>query len=1467
MSDSKEDYIDKIAVIGMDCRFPGADNVEEFWTNLANGVDSISSFSEEELRDSGVAEFTFKKDNFVNAKGIIEGVDLFDAEFFEMSPMEAVMLDPQQRVFLECAWKALESAGYNGDKYKGRISVYAGVDANTYMVNNLYSNKEALSNNGDMQFIMSDKDYLSTRVSYKLNLRGPSFTVQSACSSSMVSLHLASESLLSEESDIALIGGVSITFPLKSGFLHEDGGIISPEGRCKPFDKEANGTIYGNGVGVLVLKRLEDAVNDGDTIHAVICGTAVDNDGSLKVGYTAPSVSGQCAVINEALSISGVEADTIGYIETHGTGTKLGDSIEFEALNRVYKKLTTRKNFCALGSVKSNIGHLSTAAGVASLIKTIMCLKKKKIPPTLHYQSPNPSMDFANSPFFINTELIDWHEDKHPRRAGVSCFGLGGTNVHVILEEAPKIERAEPDKEYNIVPISAKSEQALDCAVANLLAYSKENKGTPLADISYTLQEGRKDFAYRKSLVCKSTAELISILEENKEIVANYHQEVRSNVAFMFSGYGSQYINMTLDLYKGNKRFKRTIDECINIINEITKEDYKNYLYLEDYQEEYKTEKADIFKQLFAFPEDNENEKKLRKPSVLYPLLFTVEYALANELLELNVIPSAMIGHSIGEYVAAAIAGVLSTKDALYIVYNRGKLIEELPKGAMLSVNLGYDKIQQYLSDTISLAAINSFNICGVSGDYNSIEQLEKTLIKNNIACKRVETEYAFHSYMMDKVVDKFTEVIAKVKLNKPKIPYISNVTGDWITDEVTEPSYWIKHFRQPVQFFAGIKNMFKDKKYILVEIGPGNSLSSFALQSLGDKDLFNYTIETVRNKNLNIDDSKFFLQAVGKLWTLGIEINWAEIRNNQNVRRISLPTYPFQKTSFFIYKNEKTAEDFTKKSEDIKDYLYYKSWEQAILPKVIKLAEKQYWIIFKEASKVSYDLLNELKKMDQEVITISEGKKFSKVNDKEFIIQGAQVEDYLNIFNEIGSQDTKLINVIDINNEGERVLCLLKALEIIKYPGQLNLTSITQDCFDLCGNEEVKVSGYLIDLTEVINSEFNNINFRLIDVSEQDKSKNLSNSIISSLIHHKSSVTALRNNKCYLRKINKYPNTEKDLVVNTRFKEKGKYIFINALSTGNMSIPRYLGKQLNCNLIFLEEENFKLSDELKDLEGLGIDIRINSIKEYANYSGAKGIICFYEEAVEDKKLIDLDFKELDKKIEANLKEIKLINEIALKNNLEFCMLILPMSFAIGCAGSGEKVIENAAFARVIEELNKENEVAWYIVNCQSKKEDDFSYLQVDTEKQVLLVEKILQLCSGQVFVSPTRLNNFHKINNKDKKENIILYDRPKLNTEYVEGRNEIDEVVIKIWEQVLGINKIGIRDNFFVLGGNSLLALQILFQINKVYKVQVKMAKFLEKPTIEYLSDYISLVQWMSVKEEEREEEIKKEKITSFEI
>ncbi|OQW92060.1 MAG: hypothetical protein BWK78_02785 [Thiotrichaceae bacterium IS1] len=872
-----------LAIIGMSGRFPGASDLETFWRNLRQGVESISFFSEAELLAAGADSAWLKQPNYVAAGGVLADIELFDATFFNFSPREAELTDPQHRLFLECAWEALEQAGYALPDNEKVIGVYAGVGMNSYLLDHLYPHRETLDDFTLM--IGNDKDFLPTRVSYKLNLRGPSVNVQTACSTSLVAVHLAGQSLLNGECDIALAGGVSIHLPQQAGYLYQEGMINSPDGHCRAFEANAKGTVGGNAVGIVVLKRLEEALAAGDPIYAVIKSSAINNDGAVKIGYTAPSMEGQAAVIAEAQSLAGIAAETITYIEAHGTGTELGDPIEIAALTKAFRATTDQTGFCAIGSLKTNIGHTNTAAGVAGLIKTVLALTHRQLPPSLHFVQPNPQIEFANSPFYVNHTLADWHSYGTPRRAGVSSFGIGGTNAHVILEEAPAREPSGTSRPWQLLVLSAKTLSALETSTAKLAQHLAQHPELNLADVAYTLHCGRQPFNHRRMVVVPNRQEAITALRhlESPRVVTGYQQFEQRPVVFMFSGQGAQYLQMAAELYQLEPLFREQVDFCAEYLQPELKLDLRQILY----------PNQDL--------PSKEATWQLNQTAFTQTALFVVEYALAKLWLSWGVHPEALIGHSIGEYVAACLAEVWSLEDALSLVAVRGQMMQALPRGAMLAVSRSEAEITPLLAQGLALAAVNGPTRGVVSGEIDAVTALQTQLSQQGIECRLLQTSHAFHSAMMTPILATFTERVKQIPLQAPQIPFVSNVTGTWITDaEATNPNYWATHLRQTVRFAEGLQTLFADETRILLEVGPGRTLTTLAKQH-PDKTATHLILSSLRPPQENQSEMAFLLNTLGQLWLVGGAVDWSGFYAQERRYRLPLPTYPFERQRYWI--------------------------------------------------------------------------------------------------------------------------------------------------------------------------------------------------------------------------------------------------------------------------------------------------------------------------------------------------------------------------------------------------------------------------------------------------------------------------------------------------------------------------------------------------------------------------------------
>ena len=873
----------EIAIVGMVGRYPGAHNVEELWSNLCNGLESITFFAEDEIDPS--VDLDLRTDpNYVRAKGMLQGAESFDAGFFGISPRQAEIMDPQARLFLELAQEALENSGHTPSQYSGRVGLYAGSGQNTYFERHLCGRSDIINRLGAFQTMLAnEKDFVTTRTSYKLDLTGPSVSVSTACSTSLVATIQAFQGLINHDCDLALAGGISITTPQNTGYLYQEEGILSADGHCQPFDAQAQGTTFNSGAGIVVLKRLADALEEGDRIYAVLKGVGINNDGAGKVSFTAPSVDGQAAAIEQAQAQAGFTPDSMSYIEAHGTATSLGDPIEVEALTQAFQQHTQATQYCAMGSIKGNIGHTVAAAGVAGLIKTALALYYKTIPPSIGFTAPNPQIDFQNSPFYVNTQLTAWPASRLPRRAGVSSFGVGGTNAHVVLEEPPDLAPSSPSRPQQLLLLSAKTPSALDQATSNLHQFFQNHKGLNLADVAYTLQVGRQAYNHRRFVLCQSWNDASQGLETLDGDRSGTRQTVHRDpdIVFVFPGQGSQYVNMGLNFYQSEPVFQSVVDQCAEYLQSLLKLDIRTLLYPEQGQEVAAAE--------------------LKKTIYTQPALFVVEYALAQLWMSWGIRPAAMMGHSIGEFVAACLAGVYSLEDGLKLIAARGQMMWDLPAGSMLSVRAAVDQVQPYLSDQLAIAAINSPGLCTISGPTPDILALEVALTTQEIPCKTLHTSHAFHSPMMDELVSPFKALVQNISLSPPQIPFVSTATAHWITDtQATDPQYWANHLRATVRFADSIQTLWQQSDRVLLEVGPRATTTTLARQQITDKQA-QIAIASLSNTAADHQEWIAILKAMGQLWLAGTEVNWQTFYQNEYRHRLPLPTYPFERQRFWI--------------------------------------------------------------------------------------------------------------------------------------------------------------------------------------------------------------------------------------------------------------------------------------------------------------------------------------------------------------------------------------------------------------------------------------------------------------------------------------------------------------------------------------------------------------------------------------
>lgn len=1491
----------EIAIIGIAGKFPGARNIDEFWQNIQNGVESIRPLTDEYLLSQGVDKESLRHPQYVKAGAVLEDVELFDADFFGFSPREAEILDPQQRLFLECAVEAIETAGYNPQTYQGLIGVYGGAGMNGYLFN-LYTNPKIRNSVSNYQlFLASDKDFLTTRVSYKLNLEGPSVDVQTACSTSLVAVHIACQSLLSGECDMALAGGVAISKQV--GYLYQEGGIYSPDGHCRAFDTHAKGTVSGSGVGIVVLKRLEDAKKDGDCIDAIIKGSAINNDGAFKVSYTSPSIDAQAKVIRAAQLIASVEAETISYIEAHGTGTPLGDPIEIAALTQVFgsKKgaegASGRQKACGIGSVKTNIGHLDTAAGIASLIKAVLALKYKQIPPSLHFEQLNPRACFKNSPFYINTSLSAWETDKLPRRAGVSSFGIGGTNAHVVLEENLTLmtgEESEVKDSWELLLISAKTESALETATANLARYLEAHPDLNLADVAYTLKVGRQEFEHRRFFVCQTIESAKQLLKspDSPDVFTYAHTPTTRSVAFMFSGQGSQYVNMGLELYETQTVFRETVDNCCTLLKPHIDFDLLTLIY--------PIEKG-IGNREQGIGSGNSTPSPLNQTAIAQPAIFIIEYALAKLWMSWGIIPEASIGHSIGEYVAACLAGVFSLEDALKVVAVRGKLMQQQPTGAMLSVFLSANDLQSWLNDEITLAAINSPLLCVVSGKCEAIANLAQRLESSNIACRLLHTSHAFHSPQMSGAEKPFMEVLESVKLNPPAIPFISNVSGTWITaTEATDKAYWVKHLRETVQFAAGIEELTKDSYRILLEVGAGRTLSTFAK---GNELVFT----SLRHPQENQSDQDFILNTLGQLWLTGLKIDWADFYRNkykdEKRYRIPLPTYPFERKRYWIDASTEISQEVTGKNKvkinHDEDWFYVPSWERDKVEFVTaeKLASQKYvWLIFIDAAGIGSEVAQQLGNAGHDVITVAFGDKFDQLGYRQFSINPENRKDYVELLEDLELRELSVERVIHLWNLDEEIskssfadaqklgfyslLHLTKAISQQKISNSIYIKIVTNCLYDVVGEEDLhSIQAPIVGLSKVIAQEYPNIACCNIDVKlgdEKEKTR-LVKQLLSELISQPTDFTIAYRGRYRWREVFKSTelNNRTDAEsaegrgIEVGLREGGIYLIVGDLVNGlGRVFAEYLVNTMQAKVAFIGDEKPTLESEDSLLMRADITSESeieNAISQVeARFGEIHGV--FYSTPMSNEHstatIGELTQNHCEYNFRYKVYGLQVLEKVLQSRKLDFCILQSSLSTVVGGLGLGAYSAANYfvdAFAQQQLTNNIDSSTPWFSVNwdaCDFElkgRNREFSSNMTEfalTPAEVWqATQSILDMAAfPQVVVSKGELDarikqwvNVKPLNETSTISNNCNHTRPNLTNEYVAPRNDIEQAIAKVWQDLLGIDKVGVNDSFFELGGHSLLAVQAIARLREIFQVELEMRSVLfEAPTVSKIADLI---------------------------
>ena len=1527
-----------IAVIGMSCRFPKAKTPEAFWQNLCNGTGCLTEFSKEDLRAAGIEPSIMSHPSYVNKGIVLEDVELFDASFFGFSPRDAEIIDPQHRIFLECAWEALENAGYEPEVYNGLIGVYGGVDSSSYLFN-IFLNPEVMQSAGMFTISLhNDKDSLTTRVSYKLNLKGPALTVQTSGSSSLVAIIQACQGLLNYQCDIALAGGSAINLPQKTGYFYQPGGMASPDGYCRAFDAKSNGTVMGSGAGIIVLKRLEEAINDGDHIDAVIRGFGIGNNGSTvpednvpgSISLSGPYINGQAQAIAAAYKMADVDVESITYIEAHGTGNSLEDSIEISGLTRAFRQSSTKTGFCGIGSVKTNIGYCSSASGVAGIIKTILSLKHQVLAPTLHFTNPNPDIDFANSPFYVVDKLMDWHTPTTPRRAGVSSFGTGGTNAHVILEEAPPLDVSGPSRKWQLLMLSAKTPGALDSLTANLSDHLTTKSNDSLADIAYTLQVGRRRFAHRKIFLLpdEDTATAGDLLRVDSK--SNNGRDDRKSIVFMFTGQGSQYINMGFSLYEQEPLFKDLVDYCCGQLIELLGVDLRKIMYTED-------------------PSASE---QLKQTSLAQPALFVIEYALAKLWMSWGVKPKAMIGHSIGELVAACIAGVFSLEDALRLVASRGKLMQSMAPGAMVVVHQPRNDTLPLLDDTLSIAAVNTPSSCVVSGPFDSIESLEKRLGEKVIPYQRLNTSHAFHSGMMDGIVDLFTKRVEAINLQSPQIPFFSNITGKWMDNEsARDPAYWGKQIRAAVQFSDCMVELLKNPEYTYLEVGPGNSLCTLLYQhrSKLEGEIAFPSLPHPKDKQ---SDEKIIIQTLGELWLAGVEVDWPGYYRHEKRQRVALPTYPFERERYWIDPSKTGTEKSSLRKPDINQWLYIPSWKLTTrestghdnigskngAPKngsihLVNPANEvdnnlntidKPWLVFTNEHEASVIIIEKLKQQNRKLYSVLQKDAFTEIDEYTFGINPAKTDDYFLLLQRLSSKgvepeviihlwnvtDNSLLNSEHQTNSFTSLLYLAQALTKNNIACPIQLKVVSNHLYQLNKMETIESGkAMLVGACKVIPQEFVNITCQNIDISGGPFPGNLSERMIEQVLAEfagKSSdvIVAFRNEKRWAQSY-KPVNMSAGMSNKSMFRKEGVYLITGGLGGIGLALAKYLGKRYKAKLVltgrsfFPHEEGWEdwllthsaedgVSQKIRQfmqLRQLGAEFMVigadvTSLEQMEQlcvqiqnrFGGLHGVI--HSAGVAGGGLIAIKKEEqANKVIDPKVRGTLNLENIFGNKGLDFFVLCSSLSAIVGGVGQIDYCAANNFMDAFAHEKNSHFGTRYISINWDTWGEvgmavntevpEELKYGQqealrngIRNEEGVELFERILAGNYPQVLVSTSELlPRIERLaarqlilpqNGKiqETRKTAVTHVRPRMSVEFEAATTPTETKLTETWIELLGIEKIGINDNFLELGGHSLLAIQLTSRLRSIFNVEFSIQSFFESPTIKTVAAMIDIQQ-----------------------
>lgn len=1472
----------EVAVIGMACRFPGADDWRSFWANLENGIESVQM-----LEEPPVSPKRPGRENFVAARVLLQNKELFDADFFNYRPDEAALMNPQHRIFHECVWEALEDAGCDPDNTRGLIGLYAAGSENlNWKLYSILKNNQVTIDDYTLDYLNS-RDYLASMVAYKLNLKGGVAMVNTACSSTLVAINMAYKSLLLGENDVALAGGISLVTQPQDGYFFEDGMIASRDGHCRAFDKSSSGTVRGEGAGMIVLKRLADARKDGDHIYAVIKGSAINNDGRQKVGFTAPAIQGQVECIKRAHLFAKVLPETISYVEAHGTATKLGDLIEIEALNLAFNHNISHR--CAIGSVKTNLGHLDTAAGVAGFIKTVLSLKNKKIAASLHFTEANPELPFDKGPFFVNAALTNWPAiGGSLRRAGVSSFGIGGTNAHLILEEAPSRVPVVDDTQHYLVMFSARSPQALKNYEKKLLDFLAGEDQIDLNNLCYTLREGRRQFEFRKSLAICSRSELLAALSSApvKQHLPQPPVNAEQSV-FLIPGQGSQYVNMARGIYERNNSFKVIVDEGLQILSQLASEDFKKIL----------------------FPDSGEDDR-IHDTRFTQPLLFLVEYALCKLLIVSGILPDYLIGHSVGEYVAATISGVFSFPDALKVINHRAVLLQRVTGGAMIGAAIDEDNAFAYLNEKISIAAINQKAQVVFSGRTEEMEELERSLRKNAIAYTRLNTEHAFHSSMLDPLLENFKTIFEGLTLSAPVIPFISNLSGKIATElEVITPDYWTRHMRHTVRFDQGVDtlmNLCSNPRFI--ETGPGKILSDLVSgRQIAGKPC--KPVNLLINSNQPGEELGYFTAQIGKLWETGLNPDWSKILQIKAGLKISLPTYAFDRRPYpaevpsvaeMIRAGDRISSPADTPSSSNKG-IYYASWKRSFTKRNAQKAKTI--LFFSSNSDFTTDLVRELTDKGHFSIEIVVGDRYSKISPSKYALRPGVPADYQHLiedFQECGTYCTDILynwTVLTkmtpelLGNSGQLdllyfgIIHSIKSLSGYMKLSDINFVLLTNSLYLVHGTEKSQYQQSLaLGLLPCLKIEYEMSCYH-IDILQREHYPSLACDVATEVLGLDSQepCVAVRNGKRWVQIFEQ--TVEAESVGDNGIKKGGIYLITGGLGNAGFTIAKHLlinygvrlilmGRQAETgtkNAAPLTEKSQRLL-ELKQLstnvfysrtdicDVSALTLAVESLEK--EHGPINGVI--HAAGITDAQYFDfIDAMSAPNAITLLAPKVQGIEnmfKVFSKRGLDFFWTTSSISAITGGMGHAAYAAANA-YVNFFIVAKSPHVYNWLSVALSelvfTKQEMKRMPRALGPSELTAVFEYTLQLRTDAVlYQSKTNLRLQANVSRRSadpspyENTGSEVHHQPlmqkKTGAEFEAPATPTETNLAKIFEGFFGFEKISIHDNFFELGGDSLKGMVLLKRINAAFQVNLQLADFLKNPDLFTLAQKIDEMSWL---------------------